>query len=164
MKLFNASNIVIVIIILFLLGLSVGVYNGDELRYDGFIMNNTNSTINTGVSKILDGGLTLAYELANIVGEGAREQNIDLNKIVNLFIKLFWIGVVLVFLTNATKVFLYIYILKQEINMAKKEKELLGIEDDKRLLEYRKIEKRERIWYYIIIAIVLLVLFILWIT
>lgn len=161
MKFFNTGNIIIIIIILFVLGLSVGVYNGDELKYNGFMINNSNSTINSGISKIIDGGLTIGYEIANIVGKGAIEKGVDLNKIVDWFIILFWVGIVLTAFASLVKVFLYVYVINSEMKIARREKKMLGIEDDDRLREMSKIEKRNRIWYYIIGGLILFLILII---
>ena len=68
------KTIIYLVLITFLLGLSLNVYEGNELTYEGIVVNGSNSTLNQGVIKLVDGTMTITYEIANIVGDGMKEK------------------------------------------------------------------------------------------
>lgn len=119
------SWLILIIMILFIGGLSVQTYNGEELKYESIEINGSNSTINNGISKIVDGILTICFEFANVIGKGAVKQGININKMFNYITALIWTIMIVGVCYFLTKVFIYVYIIKKEIELSKKESEVI---------------------------------------
>lgn len=116
------KTIISLVLITFLLGLSLNVYEGNELTYEGIVVNGSNSTLNQGVIKLVDGTMTITYEIANIVGDGMKEKEIDFKQIVSYFSKFVYALILAYILWFIGKLVVYVYIFIQEIKFTKREK------------------------------------------
>ncbi len=113
------------VLIMFVLGLAVGQYEGDEIKYTGLNFSSTDSDITIGAEKVVDGGLYLVFGVANLLGDYAIEQDLDLREIMEYLSKLFWGIVGLVVLINLIKLGVYFYVIIQEIKISRLEKKRL---------------------------------------
>lgn len=127
MRMLSMANVIITLTLIFILGLSVHVYRGNELEYKGLqSMNESNSSVmQRAVYKIVDGTMMLCFETANLISEYAKLHDYDLEgifKAVKWILSLLIVGWVISVLV---KLFVYVYVLRKELRMSRIEKEFL---------------------------------------
>lgn len=123
----SMTNLLLLVCALFILGVSAGVYSGNELTPPKLNYTAENqSVITNSVIKMADGGIALFFELANIIGHEGIKNNINFIFIYKLAIYLTFGAIAITLLVNLTKLFVYIYVIRQEIKLSLKEKKELN--------------------------------------
>lgn len=137
---FNFSSLFLLVIAIFVIGVTAGYYNGAELDYSKIQLsreyNNSSSPIIKPVYMMVDGGIMLLLELSKLVANQMIDKGIDFNSFLKVLPYLFYGLVAIIVLPAITKLFLYVYILVRELKEAKRDK-----------LELKRLKEAKGKWH-----------------